>query len=235
MAGEIVFGLDVARGGEDKNVVAIRSGYACLELSEWQTPDLMDTAGRVVHMAKRHHPEAILVDVNGLGAGVYDRLRELGLPVVPFLAQEGTDETDSSGELQFINKRSHAWWMLRERLAPYNGYRVVLPLDQELQEELAAPSYKVLEGSGRIKVDGKEDLRKKLKRSPNKADAVVMAFYEGSSSTYEESFRSYTPSFLREEERRREREEQQVADEVLILNQMLEAADKRRGKLPWDL
>ncbi len=231
----VAFGVDIARSGDDRSVVAVRRDMEIVDMVDWQTDDLMDSVNRVVHMAKRYHPEAIQVDVNGIGAGVFDRLRELGLPVVPFLAQEGTDESDSSGELQFVNKRSHAWWCLREKLAPHHGYNVVLPNDPELLEELFKPRYSHMEGSGRIKVQAKEDIKKELKRSPDKADAVVMAFYEGSSSTYEDSFRSYTPAFLREEERRREREEQTVTDEVLILNQMLETADKRRGKLPWDL
>jgi hypothetical protein len=236
MAGTVAFGVDIARSGEDRCVVAIRQGRECLPLVTWQNPDLMESVTTITHLAKKYKPEAMLVDVNGMGAGVFDRLRQLGYSVVPFLAQEGTDETDSSGELMFVNRRSHAWWMLRERLSPHTGHNLVLPNDEELMLDLAAPKYRSMDGSGRIKVELKDDVKKRLRRSPDKGDAVVMAFYEGSSSTYEEGFRSYSPAALREEERRREAEGRaEIAEEALILQSLFDKAVPRSGRLPWDL
>lgn len=234
--GTVIFGIDIARSGEDQCVVAIRDGMECLPLVAWQNPDLMESVTTIVHLAKKYKPEAMIVDVNGMGAGVYDRLRELNYSVIPFLSQEGTDETDSSGELKFVNKRAHAFWMLRERLSPHSGQNVIFPNDEELMLDLSIPRYKHMEGSGRIRLESKDDIKKRLKRSPDKGDAVVMAFYEGECSAYEESFRAYSPALLREEERRREKEAHgDVSDEQKLLQMMLDGSEKRRSKLPWDL
>jgi hypothetical protein len=115
------------------------------------------------------------VDVIGIGAGVVDRLRELGCTVIPFNAAAATQVRDRSGELGFANLRAAAWWSLREMLDPANGIGVALPPDDMLIGDLTAPHWRVLSG-GKIKIESKDDIYKRLGRSTDDGDAVVMAF-----------------------------------------------------------
>jgi hypothetical protein len=119
------------------------------------------------------------VDVIGIGAGVVDRLREQRMAVEPFNAAEGTTRKDSSGELGFSNVRSQAWWELRELLDPAGGEPVALPPDDMLTGDLTAPHWRVLSG-GRIQIESKDDIRKRLGRSTDSGDAVVQAFWSRS-------------------------------------------------------
>lgn len=168
-------GVDVARGGDDKTVLAPRYENAIAELRKFARADTMITAGRVVAILKAYGGLAI-VDVIGIGAGVVDRLRELGLEVEAFNASEKTDFRDRSGEWGFINKRSAAWWNLREMLDPANEEEVALPPDDELIGDLTAPRWRPVSG-GKIKVESKDDIKKRLGRSTDCGDAVVQAFW----------------------------------------------------------
>jgi hypothetical protein len=117
-----------------------------------------------------------VVDVIGLGAGVVDRLRELEKEVVAFNAAERTSMTDSHNEFSFPNARSAAWWNMRELLDPQNPNPISLPEDDVLAAELSAPRWKILAGA-KIQVEAKDDTRKRIRRSPDSADAVAMSFY----------------------------------------------------------
>jgi hypothetical protein len=169
-------GVDVARGGEDRTVLALRYGSVLSELRRYSREDTMTTTGRVAGILAQHGGTAI-VDVVGIGAGVVDRLRELRRSVVAFGAAEHTDQRDRSGELGFTNKRSAAWWGLRERLDPSNGDAIALPPDDELIGDLTAPHWRVMSG-GKIMIESKDEIRKRIGRSTDDGDAVVQAFYE---------------------------------------------------------
>ena len=137
----------------------------------------METAGLVVAelQGRERHPEAV-VDVIGIGAGVVDRLREQGFPVVAFNASESTDMTDRSGELRMLNCRSAAYWNLRDLLDPAYGSTVALPPDALLIGDLCAPKWR-MSSSGRVQVEAKDDIRARLGRSPDRGDAVMHAFW----------------------------------------------------------
>jgi hypothetical protein len=168
-------GVDVARSGADRTVLAARHGAIVAELREQPRADTMATTGTVAGVLRALGGYAI-VDVIGIGAGVVDRLREQRLPVVAFNASEKTDQLDSSGELGFVNKRSAAWWSMRELLDPASGMEIALPLDDMLTGDLTAPKWRVSSG-GRIQIESKDDIRKRLGRSTDRGDAVVQAFY----------------------------------------------------------
>lgn len=169
-------GVDVARSGEDKTVLALRFGDVITELRRYSRQDTMSTVGRVKNVLDAHGGTAI-VDVIGIGAGVVDRLRELKLEVSPFNASERTDYKDSSGEMGFTNCRSGSWWRLREILDPATDSEVGLPPDDLLTGDLAAPHWKVTSG-GKIQVESKDDIKERIGRSTDDGDAVVMAFWE---------------------------------------------------------
>jgi hypothetical protein len=171
-------GVDVARFGQDKTVLAPRRGAVITELRRSVKEDTMATAGRVkgVIDADDGHTTPV-VDVIGIGAGVVDRLREQGHTVIAFNASAGTDRRDqATSELGFNNCRSAAWWGLREQLDPSSGSDICLPDDEMLLGDLSAPQWKILSG-GKIAVESKDEIRKRLGRSTDDGDAVVQAYF----------------------------------------------------------
>jgi hypothetical protein len=172
-------GVDVAREGTDKTVLAVRNGHVLTELRRSVKETTMQTTGRVAGVLDADPARTAVVDVIGIGAGVVDRLREMGHKVQAFNASAGTDRRDVTGELGFPNSRSAAWWGLREQLDPSAGSDVCLPDDETLLGDLSAPQWKVLSG-GKIQVEPKDEIRKRLGRSTDDGDAVVQAFFSRS-------------------------------------------------------
>lgn len=214
----LVCGVDVARGGDDKTVAAVRNDYTLYPLYVWEQADTMVTSGRINRLHFVLKFDQIIVDVNGIGAGVFDRLREQGLPVVAFHPSMRDDDwRDSSGELRFVNLRAYAWWTFREKLDPRLGFNIRLPEDDMLIEELISPHYKET-SKGWIQIEDKDAIKKRLGRSPDRADAVTMCFYEGSAGIYEDSYQVYSESqidviaeVIQREERVRVRRERELA------------------------
>jgi hypothetical protein len=187
VAGPRTVGVDVARFGGDKTVLALldqrpvegqdQAGGVVSELRRSSREDTMATTGRVVGVVSSSPGRVPVVDVIGVGGGVVDRLRELKITVVAFNASESTDRKDRSNELGFINKRSGAWWRLRELLDPAYGATLALPPDDLLTGDLTAPHWRVT-STGRIQVELKDEVRKRIGRSPDSGDAVVQACWQ---------------------------------------------------------
>jgi hypothetical protein len=160
-------------------VQALRRGFVISELRKTDGEGTDATRGRVEGVLRdvKASAEAI-IDVIGLGAGVVDEMRPRGFKVKAFNAAAKTEALDSSGELGFVNCRSAAWWNLRELLDPDSGIEVALPPDDDLTSDLTSPKWRVMSG-GRIQVESKEDVKKRLGRSTDSGDAVIQAFWEG--------------------------------------------------------
>lgn len=171
-----VVGVDPARSGADKTVMALRFGPVVAELRRTSLETTMQTAGRVKGVLDAHDKMIAVVDVIGIGAGVVDRLREQKLTVDGFNASEKTARRDNSGELGFVNCRAAAWWSLREQLDPESDHALALPPDDLLTGDLTAPHWRVMSG-GRIQVESKKDIHKRIGRSTDDGDAVVHAFW----------------------------------------------------------
>jgi hypothetical protein len=170
-------GVDVAEEGGDRTVIARRFGSVIHDLRRLPRGDVMVTTGHVVGVLRPFEftPPAI-VDAIGLGAGVVARLREQGYRAVAFKASEKSSYRDRSGELEMANCRAAAWWMMRELLDPANSSEVALPDDDKLIGELTAPRW-APNSQGRVLVESKDDLRKRLGRSTDNADPVIQAFW----------------------------------------------------------
>ena len=176
--GRSTVGVDVARSGSDNTVMALLDGSVITELRRTSRENTMETTGRVKGIVDARPGRRPIVDVIGIGAGVVDRLREQKIRVEAFNASEGTDRKDRSGELGFTNVRSAAHWNLRELLDPAYGADLALPPDDRLTGDLTAPHWRVMSG-GRIQVESKDEIRKRLGRSPDDGDAVVQAAWDG--------------------------------------------------------
>lgn len=165
-----VWGLDVARMGSDASALAKRRGPVIEEVQTWKGLDLMQLTGAVVAeyeaLPPSKQPVEILVDSIGLGAGVLDRLRELGLParginVAESPAMKGT----------YANLRAELWFKCKAWLANRD---VKIPKDEQLFAELAGPRY-TFTSSGKMQVESKEAMKKRGLGSPDKADAVCLS------------------------------------------------------------
>jgi hypothetical protein len=170
-------GVDVARSGADKTCLALRNGDIISELRTFVHGDTMQTTGRVAALLRAHPNASAVVDVIGIGAGVFDSLREQGLKPSAFNAAGKADGHDRSGELGFLNLRAEAWWRLREALDPAFGATLALPPDDQLIADLTTPKYTET-SRGLIQIEAKDELRKRLGRSTDSADAVVMACFD---------------------------------------------------------
>lgn len=181
LEGKHCVGGDVSRGGADRTALAHRHGAIIENIDYYQkdqTRDTMVTAGHVV-IACGDEGVAKL-DVIGIGAGVVDRCREtMGEDrVIAINAGEGTKLTDRSGELLFLNVRAAMWWNMREMLDPQNHEELCLPDDPEMIGDLAAPKWHP-SSSGKIQIESKDNIRKRLGRSTDAGDAVCQAFFDG--------------------------------------------------------
>jgi hypothetical protein len=166
-----VIGCDVARGGDDKTVKAPRKGSYFMPLEKYpgrSTPDGQSVADLLAGNA------VINIDVIGIGSSAYDIGRERGLKITPVNFAEKSIAKDKSETLRFINKRAEYYWAFREALDPVEGDDIALPPDPELEADLCAPRWQSM--SNGIKIESKEDIKKRIGRSPDCADAVVLSW-----------------------------------------------------------
>ena len=171
-------GVDVG-GGTGGDKIAMALCYDGVKIDEIRTaafaidPSIttMEIVGKVGGILQKGG--VAVVDVIGLGAGVQHRLVEMRHASIPFNAAMGTGYTDRSGELGFENWRAAGWWMLRELLDPQSGVDVCLPPDDELTGDLTAPHIKRITSSSKMIVESKEEIKKRIGRSTDCADAVI--------------------------------------------------------------
>jgi hypothetical protein len=165
-------GVDVARGGRDRCVITVRRRYHVDEqiiLPREQCLSGGSVAARVLDIIGDSSPW-VRVDVIGVGSSVYDHLQAyLGALVEPVTASAAAT---AGANGSYNNRRAQDWWTLRERLDPASSV-IELPPSAKLYSELAAPEY-TLNARG-ILVEGKESLIKKLGRSIDLADSLVLA------------------------------------------------------------
>lgn len=173
----VQLGVDVAAYGSDKTVIAVRKGNKLTELNVYSQKNTRETAGLVHQKAVEHSTKKIAVDEIGIGRGVVDSLEEEGFDDV------GVNVAEKSSDLErYHNLRAELWCKFRELLDPDKD-PIALPNDDELLSELASVKYKV-DARGAIQIESKEDMKKRLGHSPDRADAVVLAF----SSTQHEGY-----------------------------------------------
>jgi len=172
-------GVDVGGGGEesDKTVYAYVLDHCIVSQIEErpqgsQLTATMDCANHVAAMLRLPQQMAI-IDATGIGAGTLHRLMELRRNAWGFVSQRTTLLSNQTGDFGFVNWRAAGWWLLREWLHPDSPIAICLPPDDELTYELSAPHYE-LTRSG-IKVESKKELRKRISRSTDHADAVIYA------------------------------------------------------------
>lgn len=173
--------LDPAGGGNDAEELIWRHGGWFSEpvtAKGTETSDGSRAAGVIVQY--RRHNAPVIVDVGGgYGGAVIQRLNDNGIARYAFNGANQSTSKTRDGKLGFFNKRAEAWWRLREELDPdqEGGSAVALPPGPEIRADLAAPHWKLT--SRGIQVEAKDEIRKRIGRSPGKGDAIVMCLSEG--------------------------------------------------------
>ncbi len=167
-----VWGVDVARFGDDRTAIAKRQANRLLEpLKFWSSCDLMATVGKIKSEYEATHydmrPTEICIDAIGLGAGVYDRCKELGLPVRAINVDEAAAARENCMRL-----RDELWFEGREW---FQDRSCSMPQDDALIAELTSPTYS-FSSSGKMVVESKADMKKRGMRSPDLADAFLLTF-----------------------------------------------------------
>lgn len=170
LKGPKALGVDVANSETgDKAAIAEGQGAVLLKVEDFQCPDANQLGKREVFTLmkeQRIRAEHIGIDSVGVGAGTVNALKELDVNAI---ALGGSDSPiDVGKEEEFYNLRSQMWWELREDLR--NG-EVILPNDTDLIMDLTAPKWE--NKNGKIVVESKETIKKRLGHSPNKGDAAV--------------------------------------------------------------
>lgn len=169
--GPWIGGLDPAGGGPNESVLALREGPILRELLvlEGQDEALLGNLGRALRERELWERLGLLV-VDAVGPGTYlpAWLQERGLPAIKYKGGAGAAEPE-----EYVNARTEAFWRLRQDLR--RGW-VALPDDERLLEELAAIRWGV-DPKGRIKLEAKKELKARLGRSPDRADALALAFW----------------------------------------------------------
>lgn len=168
-------GVDVARGGTDMTVIARRHGVWFDELvclPGTNTPDGPHVAGQIV--ANRRDAAVVHIDAIGVGASPYDFLIAMQVQAVGVIMSHAATAMDKSGTMSFLNRRTQMWWQLREALDPANNFGLCLPPDPKLLADLCAPIWKP-QGKT-IVVESREDIIKRIGRSPDRGTAVCLAW-----------------------------------------------------------
>lgn len=168
-------GADIARGGSDKTVFSPRYGHwfdRQIVIPGSATPDGKSVVEQLLRLKLNDAP--INMDVIGVGTSPVDIGKMHKLEIVPMNGSERDAEArDRSGKLPFANDRAKWYWGLREALDPELGDDLALPPDPELKADLCAPHWELT--SRGIKVESKDDIITRLRRSPDKGDSIVYA------------------------------------------------------------
>jgi len=164
----VEMGVDVARFGGCETVACIRQGARVLALEAWRDADLMESAGRIVRLAREYGAQGVKVDSAGVGGGVTDRLREQGINGVVDV-NVGRSPRDSS---RFGLLRDEIFFGLRDR---FRDGDITLPHDPRLVAQLAALTY-TINSRGQQQVESKSRLDLRGMASPDRADALALAF-----------------------------------------------------------
>jgi len=164
----IYIGVDVAGGGADSTVYCVRQGSKVHEFQESFKLDTTNRCAEIMALVEKYDASAIMVDANGVGNSLAYELKHYFNPVYPVMV------TESATSDRFNRLRCELWWRCRERFE--KGLISIPPLDK-LEEDLKTIKYDAFANKGKIVVEAKKDLKRRLGRSPDFADAMNLTFY----------------------------------------------------------
>lgn len=180
--GPLVIGYDPAWKGADRHAMAFRKGRKVEKLVCRERLDTMQAAGWCKQVIDTEKPDRMFIDVGGVGAGVYDRLMEMGYDGVVTAVNFGSaplepQPLDDNGRPKggYLNRRAEMWGKSKDWLNEPAG--VSIPDTDTLQADACAPGYKY-DSLTRLQLESKDDIRKRGLKSPDEWDAVALTFAE---------------------------------------------------------
>lgn len=169
----LIFGVDVARFGDDETVIYIRKGRDARTHAPTRLrgADTMITASKVAELAIAFQPDAIFVDGGGVGGGVVDRLRQLRVPCIEIqFGSESDRNHPEEPSTKYANKRAEMWGFMRKFLR-----EGAIPELEDLRDQLVGPQYG-FNNKDAIQLERKSDMKKRGVPSPDIADALALTF-----------------------------------------------------------
>lgn len=161
------YGMDVARFGSDSTVILSRIQDIVDSIKSYQKEDTMQTTGRAI-AALTDKPGRMNIDIIGIGSGVYDRMIELEIPYT-----YGVNVAQSAIQPdRFTNLRAELFWILREK---FINDEIYIPYDETLMADLASLEYSFT-SRGQIQLESKDEIKKRIGRSPDMADALALSY-----------------------------------------------------------
>lgn len=171
-------GIDIGGGG-DRTVLRERRGRKAGRVRAFRCSDPMETVGEMARVIRAWGPSLVTADVIGIGWGVVGALKTELRP--DGIRVEGVNFAASptpGNESKYLNLRAQVWWEVGRELSRTRGWDLSGVLDDVIHE-LTAPEYKVIDRSGKIQIEPKEDVKKRMGgRSPDEAEALLLAFWD---------------------------------------------------------
>lgn len=168
----LIIGIDVARFGDDATVMCFRRGRVCLEFKIFKHLDNVAVANQATFFIRQFRPARVFIDAGGVGGGVVDILLDRGLKRVVRPVMFGAG---ALMEERYHNRRAEMWDELRQWLENEQGAQ--LPPDEILAAELCAVNKKY-DSRGRLQLEEKAEIKRRIGRSPDMADALALTFAE---------------------------------------------------------
>lgn len=163
----VIIGVDPARFGDDASCIAVRQGIKVHRVERHYGLDSVQLATKVANRINEFGAKACFID-SGMGTGVIDRLIHLGFDVTE------VNFGSKASEPRYKNRRAEMWWKLREGVL--QGL-CLPPQDTMLKQDLATPTYEITD-SNQIKIEDKDEIKKRLLRSPDSGDALALTYAE---------------------------------------------------------
>jgi hypothetical protein len=171
-----IIACDVARFGDDETVFGLRQGRKFDILEAYRGLDTVQTTDRAVELIKKHSPDAIVVDDDGIGGAVLDGLKHRGFNQANGYLVHGFHGGQTAFDKQmYFNRRTECWGLMSDHLR--EGAQI--PDDAELERQLTGPTYHLIEGKvqyGSIMLESKDDMKKRGIESPDRGDCYAMTF-----------------------------------------------------------
>lgn len=163
-----LMGIDVARQGSDQSVFLFRKGrWVSSNIYRYNEPDLMRLASFAAEKIRTHEPDLVFVDEVGMGAGLLDRLRQLGFAAIGVHAGAKPDE-----EKLYRNKKAELW----ARMKVWMKEGGIMPSDNGLRTALETPGYSFTDANEKLLIESKESIKARGGASPDEADALALTF-----------------------------------------------------------
>lgn len=167
--GPLVIGVDPARFGDDRTSIIMRQGRHAFGIQSHAKKDTMEIVGIIHQLISQYNPAKVFIDIGGLGAGVFDRLKELGHGAIIVSVNAGSSPLD---KIKYYNKRSELWGLYREWLL---DEPCQIPDEDSLHADTCNIRYSYNSNS-QLVMEQKAEMKKRGIRSPDEADAICLTF-----------------------------------------------------------